>query len=383
MRIHCAWLWLVMSLGVSAGDCILQSDWVCVEGEETRVISGEALTRSCWRYQRRYRCLDNHLSEERACRDLRAQGCTEQRRYCDGPFAINGTCSVQTLNFSCLIQDAVYEEVQDCSTSVFCEAGICQPTHAEPALPQDLAVAATAVAVIGESAKAVNEEALAQGFDVHCPIQLAEGHPNTIEACHQRYPEDMRQRNQCIAAISGSADEAANCQAQYSALYDENQLRIFKGEDLRCQRGLFSSYDCCSEDGWLYDLHNECRGGDIRRLGHARQQQACHHVGSYCSNRENLTGTCLENTKTYCCFSSALSRIIHQQGRPQFSMDWGGSRTPQCQGFTPEQIQQLDFSQISLSEYFDDAYSDLENLMPEEGALLQSLQQQLQLRVNE
>lgn len=34
--------------------------------------------------------------------------------------------------------------------------------------------------------------------------------------------------------------------------------------------------------------------------------------------------------------------------------NWGSTRRPNCEGFTPEEFQMLDFSQIDMSEMFGD-----------------------------
>lgn len=79
----------------------------------------------------------------------------------------------------------------------------------------------------------------------------------------------------------------------------------------------------------------------------------CHEVGSYCSKEWPLIG-CVQRSKSYCCFNSKLARIMQQQGRPQLGIGWGSSESPNCSGFSPNQFQSLDFSQIDMSEYYED-----------------------------
>jgi len=70
-----------------------------------------------------------------------------------------------------------------------------------------------------------------------------------------------------------------------------------------------------------------------------------------------------------------LARIIQEQGRTQLGIGWGGSRNPDCRGFTPAELQQIDFAQIDFSEFYNDA---LNNLTPiDQQSLQQSLQQQM------
>jgi len=70
-----------------------------------------------------------------------------------------------------------------------------------------------------------------------------------------------------------------------------------------------------------------------------------------------FTEICIEHKKTYCCFNSKLSRMVHEQGRQQLQGDissWGDPEDPNCRGFTPEEFQMLDFSRIDLSEWCGD-----------------------------
>ena len=53
-----------------------------------------------------------------------------------------------------------------------------------------------------------------------------------------------------------------------------------------------------------------------------------------------------------CCFNSTLGRIIAEQGRNQLTdIDWGVASNPNCRGFTVEEFQRLDLSQMDLSEF--------------------------------
>jgi conjugal transfer mating pair stabilization protein TraN len=80
-----------------------------------------------------------------------------------------------------------------------------------------------------------------------------------------------------------------------------------------------------------------------------RALKSCHYVGSYCNT--NVLGACLEKRQSYCCFNSPLSRILQEQARPQLHMSWGTANAPQCQGFTPAQVNQINWQQIDFSEW--------------------------------
>lgn len=141
----------------------------------------------------------------------------------------------------------------------------------------------------------------------------------------------------------------------------QGQVIIFNGKGMTCRPpGANTSYfNCCDtgSGGTLGFLKN-CSSSEkitVEDVGNS----LCHYIGEYCSTRWKMGfgSICVQRTKTYCCFTSELGRIIHEQGRTQlqaFQPDgkWGTSQSPNCIGFTPEQFQMLDFSRMDLSEYF-------------------------------
>jgi len=126
-------------------------------------------------------------------------------------------------------------------------------------------------------------------------------------------------------------------------------FKMMSGQDRRCRptslMTIFSN--CCNVSGWFRSWCNQ----EERELKKKKQAGLCYEVGTYCSRRVRFLGICLQRKKTYCCFGSKLSRILHEQGRPQIGKGWGSPKTPDCKGFTPEEFSQLDFSSIDLSEY--------------------------------
>lgn len=99
----------------------------------------------------------------------------------------------------------------------------------------------------------------------------------------------------------------------------------------------------------VYDAVFACNQEDIETstyLGY----HLCHYVGS---KSKKKFGFIAQRWKYYCCFNSILARIIHEQGRPQIGIGWGGGNdlNPNCRGFTTQELASLDFSKIDLTEY--------------------------------
>jgi len=99
---------------------------------------------------------------------------------------------------------------------------------------------------------------------------------------------------------------------------------------------------------FAYDWYFQCRRDDI--ITSSRLQLGlCHYIGQVKSRK--LFGLFTKKTNYYCCFNSILSRIIHEQGRPQIGLSWGSPYSPNCRGFTSEELSSIDFSRIDLREY--------------------------------
>ncbi len=93
-----------------------------------------------------------------------------------------------------------------------------------------------------------------------------------------------------------------------------------------------------------------------------RDTRLCVGVGSYCSTRIPIIRVCTEITESYCCFNSRLARLINEQGRTQLGKIWGAPQAPDCSGFTPAQLQSLDFSRMDLAEFYAEIAPTLPNV---------------------
>jgi hypothetical protein len=146
---------------------------------------------------------------------------------------------------------------------------------------------------------------------------------------------------------------AASHMASLNAIEDDhtaNPLVIFTGSGEGCRRTIASGLtrDCCALDTALLG----CNANE-ELLQTKRQNGQCVQIGTYCSRDVNLLfgSVCVEHTTSFCCFSSKLTRIIQEQGRPQLGIGWGSAQSPDCRGFTPEELQRINFQAIDFSEY--------------------------------
>lgn len=139
-------------------------------------------------------------------------------------------------------------------------------------------------------------------------------------------------------------------------------VKIFIGQSSQCEKDIFGANNCCKNSGWGESVGIGNCSYEEQNLGLQKEEGLCIYVGSYCSEEEDLTGTCLKKAEGYCCFNSKLSRIIQQQGKAQIGVGFGSGESPQCRGFTVQELQNVDFSQINFSEYTRELSIDMQNI---------------------
>jgi conjugal transfer mating pair stabilization protein TraN len=133
---------------------------------------------------------------------------------------------------------------------------------------------------------------------------------------------------------------------------------IFKGQDLRCSKRCLGFSDCCGlSGGWGESLKMTSCKGEEKELSQRRGRGLCHFIGTYCAEKEGITGVCLRKKTSYCCFPSKLVRLLQEQGRRQLSLGWGEAPNPSCRGLTVEELQRIDFSKIDAREVFEEIAS--------------------------
>ncbi|MEP9404503.1 conjugal transfer protein TraN [Sphingomonas sp. VNH70] len=155
--------------------------------------------------------------------------------------------------------------------------------------------------------------------------------------------------------------------------FDPEQLRVFSGERGACSKKLFGASNCCSGKGvpiltpWL------CSAAD-RSLDQRDDKGLCHKLGTYCSDK--VLGICVTSRTAYCCFGSKLARILQEQGRAQLAKPWGRAKDATCQGFSIEEFQRLDLSQMDFSEVYAE-FTDAAKL-PDEVRAMTEIQRRIE-----
>lgn len=136
-----------------------------------------------------------------------------------------------------------------------------------------------------------------------------------------------------------------------------DNVKIFTGTKNSCDKDNISYNNCCKDSGWGQEyLSANCKENEIA-LMKSQEKKLCHYVGSYCSKKIPIIGTCQTTTKSYCCFGSKISRVINEQGKAQLGIGWGSGASPDCRGLTANELQNLKFDTMDLSEITSDIAS--------------------------
>jgi hypothetical protein len=162
----------------------------------------------------------------------------------------------------------------------------------------------------------------------------------------------------CVDTSYEANNELLGVMSHLYALREaQNDLKnfkiIFKGESRACTRNLWNFRDCCgSGTGWGTTLHlSSCDAAEIE-LRTLRDKRLCVQVGTYCA--EKHLGQCTRKKTTFCCYGTKMARLIQENGRAQLGIGFGNPESPDCSGFSSEQLSRINFSRINFSEIFED-----------------------------
>jgi len=278
-----------------------------------KVIDGLEIDRDCWQYRRSYACADNNLIES-DCGELEEK-CSFSSAECKET-DISGICIEHKRNYECQNDVQILDadsQIVVCNSQVYCDNGNCDAIDYE--------------------------------------------------------------KNKDLAEATAFTSMLENAAAEF----DSDTSMTFAGTSGKCSKDLLSLSDCCSMDGLLEDIvesgfsHMQWASGigliksisgdetfdtglDLsfcssseNELFIRRNNNQCVYIGRYCSAEEDITGLCLQEKEAYCCFSSKISKIINEQGRPQIGKGWGTPDNPDCSGLSTNEINSLNLDELDFS----------------------------------
>ena len=369
-------------------DCIKNSE-VCVEGPATRNIGGYPVYRDCWRTTSQFSCISQNTTDD--CQPLRDRGCSQVGSSCveTNP---QGACMVYEQTWQCRVAAGTTSTVTNCGGQQFCIDGRCFDTSHAP--DADFARAIAGLEVQREAGQYIDPNTLVvfQGYDNRCRKKLF-----GLVNCCKRGGSDgsLFSTMSLIAGAGGQAIGAVGSSYTYDSLFASDAPDfVIQGFEALFGAGGGSSalagvmagdlsvgsfIETLIPGPWSIAMLAIQLSGLLsceqaeQILAMKNDNRLCHSVGSYCSVKIPILGTCIQTTQTYCCFNSRLARILNEQGRGQLARGWGGPKSPDCSGFTVVQLQSLDFSRMDLTEF----YAEIAPTLPDVGTLRQKAQQRV------
>lgn len=344
----------------------------CTEGPETRVINGVAVTKDCWKEERTLQCSTGNDQNE--CSQYQNNSaCQVKSDKCVSTLP-DGTCQIREKTFSCTESGATTKEVSSCED-------------------QDFAKTMTTMEMSREMQKYYNnkDQRFFGGTGDKCSIKLGGALDGVLGGNCCKTDSDP----------SSLVDFAVNTGTQMAASYLlksvashytyttllQTEVSQTIGTAINAAGGLMSGAGgggvgaygvtvSSTSTGTLTVAFNPATfavaiammalqqwlacGQEETLVAMKRKADLCHYVGSYCGTKS--LGACVKKVESQCCYISKLAKIVNVGGREQLHKGFGTPEAPQCEGFTSDELQQLDFSKLDMSEFYNEIYANMSNV---------------------
>lgn len=357
----------------------------CAEGGETRIINGMPIYRPCWRWERTYTCQDPSGAVSDCAELLADPSCTLATSQCSiDRYTGVPDCGLTTRIFSCQVSPETVNEVQSCYEQS-CVGPLCGQDPDPP--DTDFARAMAVMEMQRQAGGYLDEQGrIFSGFPERCERRLF----GVSNCCRERV-QATQSNNAAVFASAGiqfvgetiqsmgSAyvwdglfGTAANLYPEISGFVGGTVSRGYATQAAAATEfsvyGISASVQTFANAGtfmesfqvtWSFDPTSFAIAVAIQVLTNMaacnqqeqslalkKGQRLCTFVGSYRQGsiyRRSYEG--------YCCYNSRLARIVQEQGRQQLGRGYGSPQNPDCTGLTAEELEQIDFALIDLSEF--------------------------------
>ena len=343
----------------------------------TASATGSTETRAC-----RQTAADSAQDE---CAPLVAAGCTLSGSECRKNNEATGACEITEKRYACAVAASTTATVSNCPANVFCFAGECFNT----AYTND-----------ADFARSMSYLEAAREAGVYLDPGSLRVFTGEAGKCRKRLLKDCCYSDSAGASMSNQSVSGTGSRLVFDILMNsENRAFLYNAMTSLVTgagfSGTFSAYGVSiavngaavpagstvlysgqsmiiAFDPWtlaiaviLYVVMemSSCND-DEGKLAIQEGARLCHTVGTYCSSCIRVFGKCVsctEHKTGKCCFNSMLARLINEQGRAQVGKGWGSGKSPDCSGFTVDELQRLDFSKMDLTEFYSSIVPTLPN----------------------
>lgn len=324
-----------------ASDCSIETKNTCTprqQNENVCTVVSQTCTKKdsnnqCVEYKKELMCGDDRkwVSE---CSEDELKGCGQISSVCTNKDA-SGKCLTYEQKYRCEKQSEQVVETTECEEKL-CEGDNCIGREAEEDGDFGSAISMMEVqrqaGVYGKQADGSYN--IFKGEGGECTVKVLAGH--SVMSCCKTIETGDKFQNRIQGAnqtenYGNEPNQPITTSKGSQYVYDE----VFDTDKTVAQ------VQSALTGGWLSCTKDEAA------LGVKRGSNLCFQTGEKCT-KKTFFGSCLEKTRSYCCFKSTLARIINTEGRRQLGKGQG------CDGFTLNELERLDFSQMDFSEFINE-----------------------------
>lgn len=287
----------------------------------------------CIEYKKELMCGDDKKWVSECSKD-ELKGCGQISSVCTNKDA-SGKCLTYEQKYRCEKQSEQVVETTECEEKL-CEGDNCIGREAEEDGDFGSAISMMEVqrqaGVYGKQADGSYN--IFKGEGGECTVKVLAGH--SVMSCCKTIETGDKFQNRIQGAnqtenYGNEPNQPITTSKGSQYVYDE----VFDTDKTVAQ------VQSALTGGWL-----SCTKDEVA-LGVKRGSNLCFQTGEKCT-KKTFFGSCLEKTRSYCCFKSTLARIINTEGRRQLGKGQG------CDGFTLNELERLDFSQMDFSEFINE-----------------------------
>lgn len=353
----------------------------CLEGPATKVINGVEVTKDCWQEERTMQCATGEDSNE--CAAISADpACKLKSEQCVHSLP-DGSCQINEKTFTCTESSATTQEVSACVDRDFASTMTAMEMSREMQRFYDpnnqkffngeankcsIKLGGALDGVLGgDCCKTDADPSSMRDAVLQMGVQKAAQYAISTIASHYTYTTLTGQAASYMATAMSSAG-VTGVAATGSGVTGGIGAFGFTVGPAASGTGLTVAFDPVSFGIAIaiMALQQYLKCGQEEVLtAMKRKADLCHYVGSYCGQK--ALGGCIKKVESQCCYVSKLTKIVNVGGKEQLDMDFGTPEAPTCEGFTAQEMEQLDFSKLDLSEFYKEIYANMENVAKQAG----------------
>lgn len=370
-----------------------QTGNICTQGEETRIINGQPVHKSCWAWERQYTCSADTYSNY--CEPLETL-CSEVSTTCESRLG-DGTCVIESKTYDCdelqpekdgiIFIESEYSitgekwdsTCNDVNPECAEQSNVCvegaetrmidgMPVYRDcwryektfACLSGDMTLMCgdidqTACTQSGKTCVSTDSSGKCVSYSIEYTCTHKYDDTTTLNCGSQMF---------CLGEDCYDTGYQPNNEFGLAAAYlgaalatgdeiSETSIDVFTGSKSTCSKFVASTVDCCDDSGWANGSMSGCSNDDLTLI-EQRKNKVTHYVGTYCHKELKPFNTCIEYRESYCAFNGMLARIVQEGARVQLGRSWGSAKNPSCGAMTPEDFEHVDFTLIDFTEYINE-----------------------------